>query len=98
MTGIGKPLACAKNKHYAHVYNTCKDAYKGTAETEKTLIQVGDSTATIYLRVQVRTGAKCRFGYSLDGNNFTGVEADQLINLSTCLKSTIFRHLSPVPL
>jgi hypothetical protein len=58
------------------VYSTCKDAYKGTAEAEKTITKVNDSTAAIYLRVQVRTGAKCRFGYSLDGNDFTDLDAD----------------------
>lgn len=57
------------------VYTTCKDAYKGTAETEKAITKVGDSTTTIYLRIHVRAGAKCRFGYSLDGNNFIDMEA-----------------------
>lgn len=58
------------------VYGTCKDAYKGNAETEKVISKIGDSTATIYFRVQVRPGAKCRFGYSADGNTFTDIETD----------------------
>lgn len=58
------------------VYGTCKDASKGAPETEKAITKVGDATAAIYLRVQVRPGAQCRFGYSLDGNNFTDIESD----------------------
>lgn len=57
------------------MYSTCIDAYKGTAETEKAITKVSDSIATIYLRVHVRAGAKCRFGYSLDGNTFIDMEA-----------------------
>lgn len=58
------------------VYNTCKDAAKGTAETEKVLTRLGDSSVTVTLRVRVLPGAKCRFGYSTDGNAFTDVDAD----------------------
>lgn len=58
------------------VYVSCKDAYKGSAETEKTITKLGDSTATVYLRVQVRAGAQCRFGYSTDGKTFTDMETD----------------------
>ncbi|AXY75656.1 glycoside hydrolase [Paraflavitalea soli] len=56
------------------VYGTCKDAYKANPETEKTLTKLGDSTATVYFRVQVRAGAQCRFGYSTDGKSFTDIE------------------------
>lgn len=58
------------------VYGTCKDAYKGNPEMEKSLTKIGDSTATIFFRVQVRAGAKCRFGYSRDGKSFTDIETD----------------------
>lgn len=57
-------------------YNTCKDAFKGTPETEKAITRLGDSTAAIYLRVRVQPGAKCRFAYSIDGKNFTEMETD----------------------
>jgi beta-xylosidase len=45
-----------------------KDADKGKAETEKVLGKV--AAATVYLRVQVLPGARCRFSYSLDGQQF----------------------------
>lgn len=57
-------------------YATCKDAARGTPESEKTLTKLGDSTASIILRVRVQPGAKCRFGYSLDGKAFTEMETD----------------------
>lgn len=55
------------------IYGVCKDAYKGVTENEKTITKIGDSTATIYLRVKVTAGAKCRFAYSNDGQQFTDV-------------------------
>jgi hypothetical protein len=58
------------------VYGSCKDAYKSNMEIEKLITKVGDSTATIFFRLQVRTGAKCRFGYSTDGKTFTDMETD----------------------
>lgn len=58
------------------VYGTCKDAYKANPEIERTLTKLGDSTATVFLRIQVRAGAKCRFGYSIDGKSFTDIETD----------------------
>ncbi len=51
------------------VYTVCKDAEKGKTEVEKELQKVTD--ATVYFRVKVSKGAKCRFSYSFDGNNFT---------------------------
>lgn len=51
------------------VYTLCKDADKGKAENEKIIMQAADST--VYLRVKVTVGGKCRFSYSWDGNNFT---------------------------
>ena len=56
------------------VYGLCKDAYKGTAENEKSLLKLSGNT--VYLRVKVQPGAKCRFAYSLDGNSFTEMDAD----------------------
>jgi beta-xylosidase len=58
------------------VYGTCKDAFKANPETEKTLTRLGDSTATVFFRVQVRAGAQCRFGYSTDGKSFTDIETE----------------------
>jgi beta-xylosidase len=58
------------------VAGTCHDAHKGNAEVEKVISKLGDSTATVYFRVQVSAGAHCRFSYSLDGNTYTNVEAD----------------------
>lgn len=58
------------------VYGNCKDAYKNNPEIEKVITKVGDSTATIFFRLQVHTGAKCRFGYSTDGKTFTDMETD----------------------
>lgn len=53
------------------VYTYCKDAAKGKIETEKTIQRI--QSATIYLRVKVTAGAKCRFSYSENGQNFTDV-------------------------
>jgi len=49
-------------------YGLCKDAESGGAEEEHDLAALSDST--VYLRVQVRAGAVCRFSYSLDGQAF----------------------------
>jgi beta-xylosidase len=51
------------------VYTVCKDADKGMPEIETVITPVSDKM--IYLRVKVSKGAKCRFGYSLDGKKFT---------------------------
>lgn len=56
------------------VYGVCKDAYKGNAENEKTIVKL--SSPVVYLRVKVSKGAKCRFGYSTDGNSFTDMEEE----------------------
>ena len=51
------------------VYAVAKDAAKGKRETEKRL---GKAPAfTLYFRVKVTAGGKCRFSYSADGNTFT---------------------------
>src|SRR6187551_2285300 len=47
------------------VYTLCKDAVKGSSETEKILRKVNDGL--IYLRATVTKGAICRFSYSIDG-------------------------------
>jgi beta-xylosidase len=51
------------------VYTICKDADKGKPEQEQMLTKL--EGATVYLRVKVEAGAKCRFGYSVDGKAFT---------------------------
>jgi beta-xylosidase len=53
------------------VYTICKDAEKGKTETEKVITKM--TSPTVCLRVKVTNGGKCRFSYSLDGNNFTEV-------------------------
>jgi beta-xylosidase len=47
----------------------CPDAGKGGAEQETVL--AASVPATVYLRVRVRAGGKCRFSWSSDGNSFT---------------------------
>lgn len=47
----------------------CKDAIKGRPEKEEVLMKVNDPT--IYFRVKMTAGAKCRFSYSFDGQKFT---------------------------
>jgi len=51
------------------VYTVCKDAGKGKSEIE--IILGKQIERTIYLRVKVTKGARCRFSYSLDGKTFT---------------------------
>lgn len=53
------------------VYTVCKNAVNGKEENEKVLMKV--TQPTVYFRVKVTNGAKCRFSYSLDGTNFTEV-------------------------
>lgn len=56
------------------LYATAKDAAKGKKETVKKL---GKATnATVYFRVKLTEGGKCRFSYSFDGSNFTDVEEE----------------------
>jgi len=52
------------------VYNVCKKASDGKAEDETVITKVNNA-APIYLRVEVTSGAKCQFSYSLDGTTFT---------------------------
>jgi beta-xylosidase len=56
------------------VYTICKEADKGKPENETVITKC--SNGTIYLRVKVMKGAKCRFSYSMDGKQFieTGEE------------------------
>lgn len=51
------------------VYTVCNGAEKGNTENEVVITRA--SNATVYLRVKVNAGAKCRFSYSWDGTNFT---------------------------
>jgi beta-xylosidase len=55
-------------------YIDCKDAVKGNKEKEETISKV--NSPTIYFRVKVTAGTKCRFSYSLDGNTFTDAGAE----------------------
>jgi len=53
------------------VYSVCKGANKGNVEAETTLTKI--EAANLYLRVTVTKGAKCKFAYSTDGQNFEEV-------------------------
>ncbi|SDL74596.1 Beta-xylosidase [Pedobacter sp. ok626] len=50
------------------VYSVCKNAHKGSKEIETTLTKL--DAATLYLRVNVNKGGKCKFSYSTDGQKF----------------------------
>ena len=58
------------------VYAVCKNAVNGKPENENLVTKVVDQT--IYLRVKVMKGAKCRFSYSFDGTKFTDIAEDFL--------------------
>lgn len=47
----------------------CKNADKGTKETESVISRL--SSSTLYLRVTVKSGGYCQFSYSHDGRHFT---------------------------
>ena len=49
----------------------CKDADKGTKETESENLEL--TSKTFYLRVKVEKEAMCKFSFSTDGKNFTSV-------------------------
>lgn len=51
------------------VYTLCKDAEKGKTEVETILGKTNN--ATIYFRVKVNKGGKCKFSYSYDNQIFT---------------------------
>lgn len=51
--------------------STTKEAEKGAAETNSPPITL--TAKDLFLRVEVRKGAVCRFSYSLDGTSFTPV-------------------------
>lgn len=50
------------------VYNTCINANKGKAETEKFITAL--QSPEIYLRVKVKQGGVCQFSYSINGVSF----------------------------
>ncbi|MDB5250531.1 MAG: glycosyl hydrolase 43 family protein [Segetibacter sp.] len=53
------------------VHLVCRDAVKGKPEVEKVIMKMTDPT--VYFRVKVTNGAKCRFSYSADGQKFIDV-------------------------
>lgn len=53
-------------------WNECLQSDKGKPESEQIIGQYNKQT--IYLRVQVKAGAVCRFNWSEDGKNFTAIE------------------------
>lgn len=56
------------------VYAICKGAEKGNSEVEKIIAKIDNST--LYLRVTVGKGAKCRLAYSTDGTKFIDAGTD----------------------
>lgn len=59
----------AINKNNELVFLHCKDATKGTIQSETQVSKL--TSSTVYLRVTVSKGAKCNFSYSIDGVTFT---------------------------
>ncbi|WP_207533937.1 glycoside hydrolase family 43 protein [Desertivirga arenae] len=55
------------------VYTLGKDAVKGKQEDEKVITKLENKKQAVQFRVKVTAGAKCRFSYSLDGNQFTEI-------------------------
>ena len=55
-------------------YAVCEDAQKGGAESGTTINGVNSNS--IYFRVTVRTGARCQFSYSVDGNKYVDAGAE----------------------
>ncbi|MFC3559988.1 glycoside hydrolase family 43 protein [Pedobacter jamesrossensis] len=53
------------------VLGICENADKGKSEQEKEIVKI--KSATIYLRVKVLAGAKCKFSFSEDGESFIDV-------------------------
>ncbi len=50
------------------VYTICKDASKGNKETETVIQKINETT--VYIRVTIEKGAKCRFSYSTNGQEY----------------------------
>ena len=62
-------IAIENKKDGLHlVYGVCKDANDGKIEEVNDIAKL--TSATIYLRVQIKRGALCQFSYSIDGKNF----------------------------
>ena len=63
-------LALKSKKDGVHlVFTHAKDAVKGKAEKEITILKM--ALPTVYFRVKVTGGAKCQFSYSPDGITYT---------------------------
>jgi len=53
------------------MYGVCQNADKGKTENEKEIARL--KSGLVYFRIKVSGGARCQFGYSEDGINFTNV-------------------------
>ncbi|MGN6180040.1 MAG: glycoside hydrolase family 43 protein [Mucilaginibacter sp.] len=63
-------IAIESKKDGLHlIYGSCTNADGSHAEDVNDIVKL--TVATVYLRVQVTAGAKCKFSYSLDGKTFT---------------------------
>ena len=74
----GLDYACltvsSRNGRWSLAHTTCRNADQLALETSTVPVSIdAPATGLLYLRVQVRAGARCRFSYSLDGENFEEV-------------------------
>ena len=64
----------SRNGHWNLAQVACRNADQLTLETSTVSVKTpAPASGLIYLRVQVGTGARCRFSFSLDGENFEEV-------------------------
>ncbi len=56
------------------VHAVCKNAEQGETQTETVIKKI--TVSTIYFRIKVMKGAKCKFSYCIDGKNF--IETDDI--------------------
>jgi hypothetical protein len=63
-------ISAAKRSNGIYIsFNSCLDAINGKKEQSLELIK--DEQETIYFKMVMNQGAKCRFGYSFDGAKYT---------------------------
>ncbi|WP_316830572.1 glycoside hydrolase 43 family protein [Pedobacter aquatilis] len=64
----------SKNNETYICYNDCINADKGKPENAREITRL--KSASVYFRVKIAEGAKCRFSYSEDGVNFTNIDEE----------------------
>jgi len=65
-----------KSGEFHLVKKICRNADKGTSETEESDELAGAGRSSVYLRIAIDTGAVCRFSYSNDGHAFKSMGKD----------------------